>query len=112
MSESVTHADPSRKVYLTNRYGAQLPGDVTVARLDELLDTIAEPDGDDEHRSVSLTDTDEWNLEFYPDTVTFENVEDEPVGDLRGLNRQQKLEVARQFLAGDLDAVRSWGWQR
>ena len=100
----------SRNVWLTDRYGAQVD-DATVPRLSELLGTIG-MDDDTEHSSVSLTDEDEWNLEFYPDRVLFENVgeEGEPVGVIRGSTREDQVEMGRAFIEGRLDDLRSRNW--
>ncbi|MFN8197387.1 MAG: hypothetical protein U0R72_03530 [Nakamurella multipartita] len=104
-----------RTIWLTDRYGAfsrksraARDDDATLAQLSVLLDTIAVDDGDEEHRTVSLTDEHEWNLEFRPDRVLLENVGDEgdEVGALRDLDRAEQLAIARDFLTGGADALR------
>lgn len=106
-----------RTIWLTDRYGAQQKDDArdddaTLAQLSVLLDTIAVEDGDEEHRTVSLTDEHEWNLEFRPDRVLLENVGDEgdEVGVLRDLDRAEQLAIARDFLTGGADALRGRDW--
>ncbi len=47
-----------RWVSFTDRYGAEEDDDITLGRLAELLATIAMYDGDDEHRSISVSDSD------------------------------------------------------
>ncbi len=46
-----------RWVSFTDRYGAEEDDDITLGRLAELLATIAMYDGDDEHRSISVSDS-------------------------------------------------------
>ncbi len=115
-----------RTIWLTDRYGAQQNGAqqngaqkngarddaATLAQLSVLLDTIAVEDGDEEHRTVSLTDEHEWNLEFRPGRVLLENVGDEgdEVGVLRDLDRAEQLAIARDFLTGGADALRGRDW--
>ncbi|PVE69274.1 hypothetical protein DC432_11340 [Microbacterium testaceum] len=101
-----------RWVSFTDRYGAQDRDDIALDRLAELLATIAVFDGDDEHRSISVSDSDAWNLEFYPDWLLFENVEvgGGEVGRLRGLSDKERLEIADEFIRGDFDALRARPW--
>jgi len=100
-----------RWVSFTDRYGAQEDDDITLDRLAELLATIAVYDGDDEHRSISVSDSDAWNLEFYPDRVLFENSEvGEEVGSLRGLSDRERLDIADEFIRGDFAALRARPW--
>lgn len=101
-----------RSVWFTDRYGAEIEEDITLEHLAALLSTIAVPDGDDEHRSISVSDSDEWNLEFYPDRVLFENVDEdgEEVGNLRGLSEDERLVLADEFIRGDFVALRAHSW--
>ncbi len=101
-----------RNVWFTDRYGAEIEEGISLARLVELLGTIKEDDGDTEHRSISLTDEHEWNLEFYPNEVLFENVGENGgrVGTISGLDETERLRLAAQFLDGDLGALRAWDW--
>jgi hypothetical protein len=100
-----------RTVRLTDRYGASITGAAaTIERFAALLDALAAGDRDEEHGTVSMSDSDEWNLAFSAGGVTFENLEGDVVGELRGLTREQRLSIADQFSRGDLDAVRAWGW--
>jgi hypothetical protein len=101
-----------RRVWLLDRYGAEIETDVTVEHVGRLLDSIAVDDGDDEHRSVSVADQDAWNLEYYPDSVLLENVEADggEVGSIRGLSRDERLALAADFLAGDFAALRARDW--
>jgi len=97
-----------RRVSFTDRYGAQQHDDITLDRLAELLAPIAVYDGDDEHRSISVSDSEAWNLEFYPDRVLFENSEvgGEIVGSLRGLSDEEHLDIASEFMRGNFAALR------
>lgn len=99
----------TRNVWLTDRFGAQDDAPATVERFSTLLDSIESADGDDEHRAISITDEDEWNLEFYPRTVLFENVGEGggEVGTLADLSRSELLMIADQFIQGDLDGLRT-----
>ena len=99
-----------RTVWFTDRYGREVEDDVTVERLRALLDTIAEPDGDDEHASISVSDSDAWNLEFYRRSVLFESVEGGEVGMLRDLSPNERLAIGADFLAGDFDALHARSW--
>jgi len=101
-----------RRVSFTDRYGAQRHDDITLDRLAELLATIAVYDGDDEHRSISASDSDAWNLEFYPNWVSFENSEvgGEEVGGLRGLSERERLDIADELIRGDFAALRARPW--
>jgi hypothetical protein len=101
-----------RWVSFTDRYGAEEHDDITLDRLAELLATIAVHDGDDEHRSISVSDSDAWNLEFYPDWLLFENVEvgGREVGRLRGLSDKERLDIADEFIRGDFEALRARPW--
>ena len=101
-----------RHVWFTDRYGAGGDDDVSLARFSQLLDTIKEDDGDNEHRSISVSDENEWNLEFYPGSVLFENVGEDggEVGTLFGLSDSDLLSLAQQFIDGHLEAVRAWNW--
>lgn len=98
-----------RRVWSTDRYGAQYDV-VTLDGFRRLLAAVTIGDGDGEHSSVSLTDSDGWNLEYRPDRVLFENVEGEEVGSLHGLTGREKLEIAGLFLQGDLAGVRDRRW--
>ncbi|WP_295843481.1 hypothetical protein [uncultured Microbacterium sp.] len=86
----------------TDRYGAEEHDDITLDRLVELLATIAVYDGNDEHRSISVSDSDAWNLEFYPDWPLFENVEvgGGEVGRMRVLSDEERLVIADEFIRG------------
>ena len=100
-------------MWFTDRYGAEEESDITVDHFSRLLTTISSEDGDDEHRSISITDEHEWNLEFYPDgRVLFENVGPDggEEGELRDLPRQELLTIADDFLRGDFDGLRARAW--
>jgi len=101
-----------RWVSFTDRYGAEEHDDITLDRLAELLATIAVYDADDEHRSISASDSDARNLEFYPDWLLFENVEvgGSKVGRLRGLSDKERLDIADEFIRGDFEALRARPW--
>jgi hypothetical protein len=101
-----------REIRFTDRYGASIEGDISVEALGVLLDSIAVPDGDDEHASISVSDSDEWNIEYYRDSVLFENVDVDggPVGELRGVSREERLAIGGEFIAGDFEALRARPW--
>jgi hypothetical protein len=99
-----------RSVWFTDRYGREIEHDVTVERLGALLETIAESDGDDEHASISVSDSDAWNLEYYRRSVLFQSLEGGEVGLLRDLVADERLAVGAEFLAGDFDALHARPW--
>jgi hypothetical protein len=102
----------ARKVWLTDRYGRSIEDDVTLDLLSVQLDTIAVPDGDDEHGVISLADSDEWGLEYSRTAVVFENVDvgGERVGVIRGATPAERLAIGAEFLAGDFAALRARTW--
>lgn len=103
--------ESERAVRLTDRYGHTLRGsDVTVGKFAELFDAL--DSSDEEHRSLSVTDSDEWNLAVYPDFLTFENLEGELVGQVADPTRDEVLTIVGDFISGDLDAVRARGWRK
>lgn len=54
-----------REVWFVDRYGGYFEDEeATRERFIELLKTIQVYDGDDEHRSISVDDSNGWNLEF------------------------------------------------
>ena len=85
---------------------------ITAEHFSVLLDTIEVDDGDNEHRSISLTDEHEWNLEFYHDRILFENVG--ATGGLVGAilmpPRFEALAIAEEFIRGDFDALHTRTW--
>ena len=96
-----------RRVWFTDRYGREIEDDVSVERLDMLLETIAEPDGDDEHASISVRDSNAWNLEYYRGSVLFQSLEGGEVGMLRDLGRDERLAIGAEF---DFDALNARPW--
>ncbi|WP_270353201.1 hypothetical protein [Microbacterium testaceum] len=101
-----------RVVRIVDRYARSIKGaEVTVETVMSLFDELG--DMDEEHSSISVIDSDEWNLEIYADFVTFENVEE--LGSSRQINdptRDELAEIVREFIAGDFESVRSHGWQQ
>lgn len=104
-------SDADRTVWLTDRYGDMFEGDeATLEVFDKLLETLDA--SEEEHRSISVTDSDGWNLAIYPNLITFANLdEDEPVGDLKGYSRDEALSIGRDFFSGDFYALRARDWQ-
>lgn len=99
-----------RAVWFVDTNGASITDDVTIERFATLLDAF---DGSDpEHGSLSASDEDGWNLEIYPDVVSFENVEPggSVVGSIRSPSRDDLLGMVRELLDGDLDALRRRPW--
>ncbi|CAN5447776.1 hypothetical protein BH10ACT7_BH10ACT7_04160 [soil metagenome] len=99
-----------RTIRLTDRYGASSRDDVTIGRLGDLLATIATPDGDAEHATVSITDSDSWNLAFTPDAVLFENLESDEVGRISAADLADRLAIGAEFIVGDFEALRARPW--
>jgi len=100
-----------RELWFMDRYGDEIEENITVEAIGHLLRTIAVPDGDDEHRAIAVCDSDGWNLEYYPDSVRFDNVQTpEEVGWLRGLNHQERIALADELIHGDFNALRSRPW--
>lgn len=98
-----------RQVRLTDRIGAEVDGS-SLRRLSSLLDELTP--ADEEHATVSRTDSDEWNLEFSADSVLFENVDVSggEVGTLPLSSREEGLSIAEEFIRGDFEALRSRPW--
>ncbi len=99
--------------YLIDRWGAQVD-DVSEASIRRLLGELVDDVNAEEYGTVSVSDTDGWNLEFGIDDVVFENVEADGVGRvgrLQGLSDDARVELALLLVRGDLDAVRSQGWR-
>lgn len=99
-------------MWLTDRYGTRLGGPVTVEGVSRLLDTIASPDGDAEHRTISLTDEDGWNLAFGRDRVLFENVEGDEVRSATLPDRSTALAIATEFIDGASAGLHGRPWGR
>lgn len=99
-----------RSLWFTDTFGATVDCDLSIERLDPLLDALQ--DSDEEHAAVSVTDSDEWNLEFTGRSVLFENVGDQgqEVGSLPLTDRSHALAIASEFLVGDFDALRAQPW--
>lgn len=99
-----------RSVWFTDTFGATVDGELSIERLDALLDAL--PGSDEEHAAVSVTDSDEWNLEFSGRSVLFENVgeEGQEVGSLPLTDRSHALAIASEFLVGDFDGLRDRPW--
>lgn len=100
-----------RSVWLTDTNGATVEDDRSIERFAALLDAL--PGSDEEHTAVSVTDSDEWNLEFTGRSVLFENVgaEGQEVGSLTLADRSHALAIASEFLVGDFDALRARPWE-
>ena len=103
--------EQERAVRLTDRYGHTLRGsDVTVTRFAELFDAL--DSSDEEHCSLSVTDSDDWNLAVYPDFLTFENLEGELVGRVTDPTRDDVMAIVQEFISGDFEALRVRGWRK
>lgn len=100
----------SRNVWFTDANGAEVDGDVSIERLRHLL--LALDGSDEEHATVSVTDSDEWNLEFSIGSVLLENVGPggEEVGVLPLSGVSDALLVAGELIAGDFAALRARPW--
>jgi len=100
-----------RVVRVLDRHMRSMKGaDVTTETVMRLFDELG--DSDDEHSSISVIDSNEWNLEIYRDFVTFENVED--IGSSRQIDDPPRHEIAKivsVFIAGDFSSLRSHGWR-
>jgi hypothetical protein len=100
-----------RQVWFTDANGAEVEGEVSLERLDALVAGLELADG--EHASVSVTDSDGWNLEYRLGEVVLERVGEggEEVGSLNLESAEDAREIAAQFLAGDFEALRAHGWR-
>lgn len=109
----MTEDSHARLVYFTDREGRETSEDLTDAAVLALLAGLSAcTDDEAEPCAVSITDSDEWNLEFESHRVTFENVETaEEVGSLSDLPMSDFVDIAREFIDGDFVALRSRGWQ-
>jgi hypothetical protein len=96
--------------WLTTRDGETID-DVSPGAVTQLVGSVFGIN-DPEHGSVSVTTEDGWNLEFYADSVPFENVETDTgeIGWLRGLTFEQRVELALQLVRGELGLVRARPW--
>lgn len=101
-----------RAVWLTDANGSQLEGAASLEALEALIAGLR--DADEEHATVSLTDSDEWNLEFGVESVLLENVGPggEEVGTLRLRDAADARAIARDFVADDFAALRARPWER
>ncbi|GAA1423405.1 hypothetical protein [Agrococcus citreus] len=101
-----------RAVWFTDANGAELEGAASIEVLDALLADLR--DADEEHATVSVTDSDEWNLEFGAESVLLENVgpDGEEVGTLPLADAADARAIAGEFLAGDFAALRARPWER
>lgn len=98
-----------RAVWFVDVNGAE----VEEVALERLADLLAElKDADEEHATVSVTDSEEWNLEISMDSVLLENVgvDGEEVGVLTLESVDDALPVAADFIAGDFSALRARPW--
>lgn len=99
-----------RAVWFVDRVGQSISEGVTLAKFELLLASL---DGSDpEHGSISVTDEDGWNLEVYPHVISFENVEPggSVVGSIRDAKCADLIDTVREFLTGDLEALRARPW--
>lgn len=99
-----------RTVWLTDKYGAERKTPVTTEELFTLLDSLTEDE--EEHNSISLTDSNGWNLEFTPRWVLLENVEDdgEELGSISWTNKLVAIQVASEFLSDNFEALLAHDW--
>ena len=107
-------ATAERSVWLTDMNGAMIEDDRLIERFAVLYDAL--PGSDEEHTTLSVTDSDEWNLEFTAGSVLLENVGQggEEVGSLMVTDRSQAVAIVSEFLVGDFGALRGrpWGCER
>ncbi len=89
---------PQMAYHLTTQFGA-MESEPSAARMAEVLEGI-DPD-DTEHPDVSLTHESEWCIGvFGSGLVTFENLEDGEPMHMRGLSREQVLDLWKQLARG------------
>lgn len=101
-----------RDLWFMDRYGDEIEEGITVQAADALLRTIEDPDGDEEHRAVTVCDSDGWSLEYYPDSVRFDNVHTpEKIGRMRGLSHDERVALAGELIRGDFVALQSHPWE-
>ncbi|MFQ6198110.1 hypothetical protein [Streptomyces sp. NPDC000405] len=76
-----------------------------------VLDGLVGADG--EHADVSLSHESGWCLSVFADgLVVWENAEDDAVvpGEMRGIGREEVLELLGLLTAGDIAAVQAFPW--
>ncbi|MCY1718464.1 hypothetical protein OVA26_16130 [Microbacterium sp. SL62] len=101
-----------RDLWFMDRYGDEIEEGITVQAAADLLRTIENADGDEEHRAVTVCDSDGWSLEYYPESVRFDNVHTpEKIGRLRGLSHDQRVALAEELIRGDFATLRSHPWE-
>ena len=105
-------AATGRAMWLTDANGAELEGAASLEVLEALIAELR--NADDEHATVSVTDSDEWNLEFGAESVLLENVgpDGEEVGTLPLADAGLARAIAGEFIAGDFAALRARPWER
>lgn len=101
-----------RAVWFTDANGAELEGAASIDVLEALIAELR--DADDEHATVSVTDSGEWNLEFGAESVLLENIgpDGEEVGTLPLAEAGLARAIADEFLSGDFAALRARPWER
>lgn len=107
--------EDERKVWFVDRYGDYFEGEeATIECFIELLKTIQVYDGDDEHRSISVDDSDGWNLEFYPDWISFCNVEPggKDLGQLHDVPFSDCVKIVELFRANNFVALEALPWRK
>lgn len=92
-----------------DRYGHHIESDLTLERFAQLYDSVAETGPDEDWRNVAITDSDDWNVDFSLDVITFDNLEaEEPEGEIRRpVTRELALRVAEEFINADFTAIRA-----
>lgn len=98
----------------TDRWGAQVAGEPDVERFLGLYDTIAEPDGDDEHTVVSMSSSDDWYVEASRDELWCGQVEEdgEELGGVPITSRGDLVPIVQEFIDGDFDSLRAREWSQ
>jgi hypothetical protein len=101
-----------REVWFMDRYGDEIEEGITAQAAGDLLRTIEDANGDEEHRAITVCDSDGWSLEFYPESVRFDDVHTpRAIGQLRGLRHEERVSLADELIRGDFAALRSHPWE-
>jgi hypothetical protein len=99
-----------RRIHFTDGIGVQIDDDITVSHLERLLDAV--PRDEAEHAAVSVWDSASWFVEFNADSASFGRAEpEEELWVLPAVSRSTMRGIAREFIAGDFDAVKRRPWE-
>jgi hypothetical protein len=100
---------PQMAYHLTPQFGA-MERNPSPERMAAVIDGI-DPNNE-EHPNVSLTHESEWCIGvFASGLVTFENLEDGEPMHMRGLGRQQILDLWHKLAHGEIDGLRALPWK-